>query len=162
MSDLEEFAKLLEKNGLKKTNTRLKVLAILKSKREAISQPDLERILGKEVDRVTLYRTLSTFEEKAIIHKVMDLNGTANYAFCSSSCSNEQHQDEHVHFNCTICLNVYCLDELKIPKLSLPDGYPPQSINLIVYGTCINCNEKLTEYQSTKTIAHSELSADQT
>ncbi|MET4080206.1 Fur family ferric uptake transcriptional regulator [Pedobacter sp. UYP30] len=150
MADLEDFGDLLERNHLKKTSTRLTVLGILKSKREAISQPDLEKILGKGVDRVTLYRTLSTFEEKGILHKVLDLNGTANYAFCSSSSHSHKHQDEHVHFNCTACLTVYCLDELKIPIVNLPIGYSSQSINLIVYGICNSCNEKATDYLKKK------------
>lgn len=148
MSDLAEFKDLLEKNGLKKTNTRFNVLEILKSKRAAISQPELEKTLGSSVDRVTLYRTLATFEEKGIIHKVIDLNGTANYAFCSPSCSDEQHHDNHVHFNCTICLSVFCLDELKIPHFNLPDGFASKSINLIVYGSCNDCNAKSGNYEN--------------
>lgn len=140
MEENKEFTKLLEENQLKKTNTRLTVLQILKSRNSAISQPDLEVMLGKGVDRVTLYRTLATFEEKGIIHKVLNLNGTANYALCSSGCKEHEHHDEHVHFNCTVCLNVYCLDNLKIPSIVLPDGYAPKSLNLMVYGVCKSCN----------------------
>ena len=82
MNHKKEFIELLENNQLKKTSTRFTVLNILKSRESAISQPELEAMLGKKVDRVTLYRTLSTFEEKGIIHKVLNINGTANYAFC--------------------------------------------------------------------------------
>lgn len=148
MLPTKDFGEVLENSGLKKTSTRLIVLEILRSRKEAVSQPELEKMLGKEVDRITLYRTLSTFEEKGIIHKVIDLNGTANYAFCSSSCNNEQHHDEHVHFNCTVCLNVYCLEELEIPRIDLPEGYLSQSTNLIVYGICNNCTEKAAEYEN--------------
>lgn len=142
MENNKEFIKLLEKNQLKKTSTRITVLQILKARNSAISQPDLEAMLGKDVDRVTLYRTLSTFEEKGIIHKVLNLNGTANYALCSSDCKEHEHHDEHLHFNCTNCLNVYCLDELKIPAINLPNGYVSKSVNLIVYGLCKSCNKK--------------------
>lgn len=139
------FEQLLERSDLKKTKARLSVLKILASRDTATSQPDLEEILGKKVDRVTLYRVLRTFEEKGIIHKVLDMNGTANYAACDTSCSEHNHNDRHVHFNCTVCLNVYCLDELHLPKLSMPQGFTMATATLIVYGVCEKCNEKAEE-----------------
>lgn len=140
MSQNKEFNELLEKHQLKKTVPRLSVLSILKASNAAVSQPELETILGKEIDRVTLYRTLTTFEEKGIIHKILDLKGTANYAFCSSSCNKHQHNDEHVHFNCTVCLNVFCLAALEIPHLVMPAGYTSKTVNFMVYGICKKCN----------------------
>lgn len=139
MEDQKEFNALLKKHQLKKTITRLSVLQVLKSRNAAVSQPDLEEVLGKEMDRVTLYRTLATFEEKGIIHKVLNLSGTANYALCSTLCTDHQHHDDHVHFNCTNCLNVYCLDGLSIPPINLPKGYLTQNITLMVYGLCKQC-----------------------
>jgi Fur family ferric uptake transcriptional regulator len=136
------FDQLLEKNNLKKTQPRISVLKVLSSRKTATSQPDLEEILGKEVDRVTLYRVLKTFEEKGIIHKILDFNGTANYATCDDSCTEHEHDDKHVHFNCTVCLNVYCLDALHIPKLTMPQGFTASNINLIVYGICDRCNNQ--------------------
>lgn len=141
MNHKKEFIELLENNQLKKTSTRFTVLNILKSRESAISQPELEAMLGKKVDRVTLYRTLSTFEEKGIIHKVLNINGTANYAFCSSSCNEHEHHDEHVHFNCTKCLSIFCLDHTIISPITLPEGYILKSLNLIVYGLCKKCNQ---------------------
>jgi len=109
------FESLLEKHHLKKTGPRLKVLSMLSAKNVATSQPDLEGVMN-DIDRVTLYRILNAFEEKGIIHKVFDLNGTANYAMCSSNCGEDHHHDEHLHFNCTLCKNVYGL----CPKCSKP------------------------------------------
>src|ERR1700744_6755755 len=90
-----QFEDLLAKHYLKKTETRLRVLALLSSKTFATSQPDLEEVMV-DVDRGTLYRILNTFEEKGIIHKVFDLNGTANYAMCTSNCGENHHHDEHL------------------------------------------------------------------
>ena len=97
------FEELLDKHHLKKTSPRLKVLSVLSAKDVATSQPDLETVMV-DIDRVTLYRILNAFEEKGIIHKVFDLNGTANYAVCSSNCEENHHHDEHLHFNCTVPL----------------------------------------------------------
>jgi len=134
------FEALLEKHHLKKTAPRLKVLSMLAAKNVATSQPDLEGVMD-DIDRVTLYRILNAFEEKGIIHKVFDLNGTANYAMCSSNCGENHHHDEHLHFNCTNCKNVYCLDDLHLPAINLPRGFKPEGFTLYASGLCPKCNK---------------------
>ena len=142
MKAIEKFNDLLDKHHLKKTGPRLSVLTVLNSREVATSQPELEHMLGKEVDRVTLYRILNTFEKSGIIHKILDINGTSNYALCSPLCTGEKHKDEHVHFNCTVCLNIYCMDEVQIPTVVIPKGFMATNKNLIIYGTCDSCNRK--------------------
>lgn len=142
-NQLERYEKLLSKNGLKRTAPRLQVLDILSGRDSATSQPFLENLVGKEVDRVTLYRILKAFEEKGIIHKVLDVQGTANYAICSHNCSAQNHHDEHVHFNCDNCQRVFCLDEVQIPAIKLPSGFKATGLNLIATGTCDACSKLL-------------------
>src|SRR5690606_19246220 len=86
-----DFTQLLKSNGLKVTKPRLRVLEVISDKKTAITQPDLEKVFGAEIDRVTLYRILASFEEKGILHKIFDLQGTATYAICSRS---EEHTSE--------------------------------------------------------------------
>src|SRR5690606_1724229 len=135
----ERFAPLLRRNKLKVTQPRLRVLQIISEKETAISQPELEKLLGDSVDRVTLYRVLATFEEKGILHKIFDLHGTATYALCSTDCDEHQHQDEHVHFICSACNSIYCLEDFKMPKINLPEGYQLQSIGINAVGLCAQC-----------------------
>jgi len=137
---VKKYEDLLVHNGLKRTGARIQVLEILSNRNSATSQPYLENVVGKEIDRVTLYRILKAFEEKGIIHKVIDNQGTANYAICSGACSAHHHEDGHVHFNCSTCLRVYCLDEVKIPTLKMPKGFEIGQVNLIVSGICQDCN----------------------
>jgi len=135
----EEFEKLLTKNGLKRTGARMKVLDVLSSRDSATSQPYLEKVLGADADRVTLYRILQAFEEKGIIHKVLDNQGTANYAICSQNCTQHNHHDEHLHFNCSNCMKVYCLDTVRIPTLKTPAGFKIENVSLIATGICATC-----------------------
>ena len=135
------FEDLLNKHHLKKTTPRLRVLSMMSSRNTATSQPDLENMMN-DIDRVTLYRILNAFEEKGIIHKVFDLDGTANYALCSSNCDEGHHHDEHLHFNCTNCKNVYCLDELHLPAIKLPNGFVPTGFTLYATGLCPKCSKK--------------------
>lgn len=133
------FVSLLRRNKLKVTQQRLGVLGIIADKDTAISQPDLEKLLGDEIDRVTLYRVLAVFEEKGILHKIFDLNGTATYALCSTECDEHHHHDQHVHFICSECNSIYCLDEIKLPKINLPAGYQLNSVSVNAVGFCAKC-----------------------
>ncbi|WP_437921667.1 Fur family transcriptional regulator [Sphingobacterium sp. LRF_L2] len=139
-----DFSRLLKQSGLKITPHRLRVLEEITHKDAAISQPDLEKIVGKEIDRVTLYRILSSFEEKGIVHKIFDLNGTATYAICTADCSENHHHDQHIHFICSVCNSVYCLQEVSMPKINLPPHFTLHSIALNAVGLCENC-EKVKE-----------------
>jgi Fur family ferric uptake transcriptional regulator len=130
---------LLKEHDLKHTKQRVRVLEEIALDTAAISQPNLEKKLGKEIDRVTLYRILNTYEEKGILHRIMDMHGTANYAICSSSCTEDHHHDEHVHFNCTNCFKIYCL-EVEAPRIKMPEGFIAKTVSSIAYGICNKCN----------------------
>ncbi|AMR33651.1 Fur family transcriptional regulator [Mucilaginibacter sp. PAMC 26640] len=135
----KRFEDVLAKHQLKKTGARLRVLDLMYAKKTATSQPDLESVMH-DIDRVTLYRILNVFEEKGIIHKVFDLNGTANYAICASGCQEQHHHDEHLHFNCTMCKGVFCLNELSLPSLNLPSGFKAEAFTLYASGLCPKCS----------------------
>jgi len=138
----KDLPQLLQQYHLKVTGPRLSILTILASRDIGTSQPDLEDILKPEVDRVTLYRTLKTFADKGIIHKVFDANGTATYALCAGSCTEHQHHDEHLHFNCTVCNQVYCLNDIHFPEIKLPTGFKSNFTTLIAAGICNRCNKE--------------------
>lgn len=138
----KEFPDLLRENGLKVTSQRLRVLDEITHKNAAISQPDLEKIVGKDIDRVTLYRILSSFEEKGIVHKIFDLNGTATYAMCTSNCTENHHHDQHIHFICSVCNSVFCLDEVSLPKITLPPHFALHSLAINAVGLCANCQKE--------------------
>ncbi|MBE8720268.1 Fur family transcriptional regulator [Sphingobacterium pedocola] len=139
----EEFNHLLRSNKLKVTQPRLRVLEIVSTKTAAISQPELEKLLGADIDRVTLYRILASFEEKGILHKIFDLNGTATYAICSTKCTEHHHHDQHVHFICSVCNSVYCLNEISLPKINLPSNFSLHSIAINAVGLCKNCQSEV-------------------
>jgi len=137
-------AEILKEHSLKHTKQRVRVLEEIAMDTVAISQPELEKKLGKEIDRVTLYRILNIYEDKGILHRIMDMNGTANYAICSSACSEEHHHDEHVHFNCTNCAKIYCL-EVTVPKMAMPKGFKASTVNTTAYGICEKCSKIIKE-----------------
>ncbi len=129
---------ILKKYQLKITNARIKVLELFQNHNFALSQPFLEKNI-ELIDRVTLYRTLNTFEEIGLIHKVIDDSFTLKYALCSEVCLHQNnHKHEHIHFQCVKCNQTTCLD-VKIPLIKLPEGYQIEEYHFSMKGICKNC-----------------------
>jgi Fur family ferric uptake transcriptional regulator len=138
---MHNLEKILEHNNIKPTAMRLLVLQFLLNKKSATSLTDVENYFDKS-DRTTLYRTLKTFVEKGISHKIDDGTGITKYALCEENCHCEIDNDLHLHFHCTNCNETICVTDYKIPKITLPSGYIAENINLVVKGTCDKCNKK--------------------
>ncbi|BDD00405.1 Fur family transcriptional regulator [Persicobacter psychrovividus] len=136
---MQEIKDTLKKHGLRYTDCRRDMLKLFKSSSEALSHPEIEAMLSDNYDRVTLYRTLSTFEESGLIHRVIDDGGAARYATCSDGCGKQQHHHNHVHFKCTSCGKVRCLEETEVPDIKLAPNYSIEEISLLVMGKCPQC-----------------------
>ena len=136
-----KYEKILENNNIKPTAMRLLVLQFLLNKNVATSLTDVENYFAKS-DRTTLYRTLKTFVEKGISHKIDDGTGVTKYALCEDNCHCEIDTDLHLHFHCTKCNETVCITEYKIPSIHLPKDYIAENVNLVVKGICDKCNSK--------------------
>lgn len=136
-----EVGQILKKSRLRLTGCRKEVLSKMLSSRHAWSHADLERSLQDKYDRVTIYRTLSSFTDKGIIHKIPDDSGGVKYAICSENCEPEFHADNHVHFKCNVCGHTECLEDLSIPKVKIPTGYKVEEVALLARGICWKCNK---------------------
>ena len=136
MKNIED--KLLERN-IKPTAMRELVLRELLEQKVAVSLSDLESKFDK-VDKVTIYRTLKTFEENKLIHSIDDGTGSVKYALCKESCQCLP-EELHVHFLCTVCNQTYCLNEIPVPLIHLPVSFSLESVNMVIKGICANCNE---------------------
>ncbi len=131
---------LLEKHGLRKTAIRTQVLHVFLNRREALSHAEVEDLL-KDADRITVYRTLKTFEDKGLIHKAIDGGGKAKYALCHNGCSEDAHHDHHAHFHCYDCGKTICLDTVTAPKVQAPSKFRVVATHLVLTGQCDACSE---------------------
>ncbi|WP_200859818.1 Fur family transcriptional regulator [Winogradskyella psychrotolerans] len=109
-------AEILKDNNLRVTSCRRDVLSTFLNRKIALSHADLEDALKDNFDRVTIYRTLKTFLENDLVHKVLDDTGAAKYALCNHSSDVPHHDHEHVHFKCEKCGNTSCLDEISLQR----------------------------------------------
>ena len=120
------------------TAMRLLVLDVLRRHPAALSLADVERQLG-QADRITVHRTLKTFADKGLVHRVEDGSGAVKYALCEPDCTPTQHHDLHVHFFCTQCRETVCLPAVAVPVISLPGAFQVQETSLVMKGLCESC-----------------------
>ena len=64
--------RLLNSFRLRSTPVREEILHLFLQKDCALSHGDIESEIADYLDRVTVYRTLKTFSNKGLIHKVLD------------------------------------------------------------------------------------------
>ena len=129
----------LEQRKIKPTSMRILVLQELVECHSAISLSDLEARFER-ADKATLYRTLKTFVESELAHKIDDGTGITKYALCEENCHCEIETDLHLHFHCKLCNETSCLTDHKIPNISLPKNFIAEDVNLVVKGICNKCN----------------------
>ncbi len=134
----KEIEEQLKRRKIRPTAMRLLVLDFIAKHQHAISLKDLETGL-ESTDRVTLFRTLKTFEDHKIIHSIDDGSGSAKYAMCTDACGCDYPQDTHVHFYCKVCHETQCLQKVKIPAIQLPEKFSAQEASVVVKGICERC-----------------------
>ncbi|TAG14016.1 MAG: transcriptional repressor [Sphingobacteriia bacterium] len=131
----------LKKHQLSVTDARKNILSLFSESGNALAHANIEKQSSAEFDRVTIYRTLQTFVEKGIIHTIPSSDNSVKYALCKDECAAGHHHDDHIHFICDFCGITYCLDQITVPKIKLPNGFKATQTDLIVSGTCNKCEQ---------------------
>lgn len=133
--------KILETHTLKATPLRLSLLELLEKADAAVPYGTIRSRL-KTADRVSLYRNLSIFEGKGIIHIASHSKGENYYALCTSNCS-AAHNHNHIHFTCVLCGQVCCIELAQ--KIDLPlQGNEASEVDIQVKGRCAKCVQALS------------------
>ena len=88
-----DFEKILTDAGIRLTAVRLLIWRTIDTKTSGVfSLADTENLLPT-IDRSTLFRTLSLFAEKHLLHEIDDGSGTQKYCICD--CSDKEHHHGH-------------------------------------------------------------------
>ena len=131
-------AELLRTAGLRRTPTRLAVLARLEllarpcSHAELLALPDLT-----DLDDITLYRTLNTLVEAGLVHRIHGIDGVWRYS--TQPRSQAGCPGNHAHFLCNGCGSMQCLLDQPMPRVEVPVGTEVQGRHFLVYGRCAGC-----------------------
>ena len=140
----------LQAHGIHPTAARILVLQKLSELTHPVSMTDLETEL-ETMDKSTIFRTLNVLLEHHAVHSFEDGSGSTKYELCrceASCCSVENH---HIHFYCGICGRTSCIEDIKIPVVTLPEGYIIDSINYTVKGICPECANRMARRQQQST-----------
>jgi Fur family transcriptional regulator, ferric uptake regulator len=132
------IGEILRRKNLSVTDSRKKILSLFLQSNDALAHGDIEKKAGEKFDRVTVYRTLQTFVEKAIVHTIPTADNSIRYALCKD-CGEGVHHDDHVHFVCVNCNKTICLDDVVSPQITLPEGYVPEKVSVVINGMCKSC-----------------------
>lgn len=140
MANNREYERRLEQRGVKPTALRLLIARTLVEACSPLSVSELEDRLVT-VDKSTIFRTLTLFLARHLIHGLEDGSGTVKYEWCSGACACTI-DDMHTHFYCEHCRRTFCFRQMRIPPVELPDGFVPYGINYMVKGLCPDCAAK--------------------
>lgn len=129
---------LLEEHGVKPTPNRLLVARALASAGRPLSLMELETCL-ETIDKSNIFRTLTAFRDAHLVHVLEDSGDGVRYELCHSH--HEDHDDDvHVHFYCVKCHKTYCLEDIPVPPVSVPEGYDAESVSYLLKGVCPDCH----------------------
>lgn len=134
----ETLEDLLTAKGIRITANRLVILRALSESNGPVTMAELEDRVDS-IDKSGIFRTLMLFEQNHLLHTIEDGCHGTRYELCRAQ--GHVDNDLHVHFHCEKCHKTYCLEELPVPMLELPEGYRAESVNYIIKGVCPNCNK---------------------
>lgn len=118
------------------TSMRILLYNYLVKQAGARSLSEIEADFG-HVDRITLYRSLKTFEEKGLVHSIQEQN-TTRYKLCADECTENTHRDRHLHLYCRLCKQTSCRYDLQLPDTAFPD-IQIDEIRFFAKGLCADC-----------------------
>lgn len=134
---MSEWESLLEAHGVKPTSNRIMIARELANAGRPLSLMELEKAL-ETVDKSIISRSLAVFRESHLVHVLEDAGEGVRYELCHSH--HEDHDDDvHAHFYCTRCHKTYCLEDVPVPEVRVPEGYQADGVSYLIRGVCPAC-----------------------
>ena len=132
------IAETIRNAGGRVTFARTRILALIRAAASPLSHAEIETTLAQDeqpVDRVTIYRVLDWLADAGLAHKAAD--GLGVFRFSASDPDGEHTQ--HIHFRCTGCGGMFCLDTPPPSPPALPRGFRFGGMALDIRGECPRC-----------------------
>ncbi len=133
---------LLRQAKLRRTPVRVGVIDALQAAKAPLSAADILAGLPPGADIVTVYRTLTTFVNKKIVHRIHRDDNVWLFALGDVEKSSEH---RHPHFVCESCGKVECLHDSLLPSrflqsLGVPRNYAIRYSEVLLHGQCPRCH----------------------
>jgi len=137
MKSNSQVCKILKAAKLYCTECRIALLKVLLKADKPLNQDEIAQRLGKNrFDKVTIYRTLESFCEAGLVHKVF-MEKRAWHFESAQDCSESQC---HPHFTCSNCGDTHCLTEITPLLIKSPHkGFIIRRQQVRLEGLCPAC-----------------------
>ena len=136
-----ELIELMERHGVKPTANRILIARTLEAAGRPMSMTELETMV-ETIDKSNIFRALQAFREARLVHVLDDTGDGVRYELCHSH-HGEEDDDVHVHFYCEKCRRTFCLEDIPVPPVTVPEGFLPGSVSYLVKGVCPECRKTL-------------------
>jgi Fur family ferric uptake transcriptional regulator len=133
-----EASDLLQKHGLSRTRNRVNILDALAHAARPLSVKEISGILPVRCDKSTIHRTLNSLFEKQIVQRII-VDHEVKYALGKKYNGKKGHQGDHVHFKCSVCNTLFCMEEIEVMDYTLPEGFEKEENQFLVIGRCNKC-----------------------
>lgn len=132
-----DYTETLTRHGIRPTAVRLLIYKTALRFHDTFSMSELEDAL-ESVDKSTVFRTLSLFAARHLLHEIEDGSGSTKYCICRNDrpCGIDE---LHCHFHCEACRKTFCLDYTHIPAVRYPAGFEVRQIDYLLKGLCPDC-----------------------
>jgi Fur family transcriptional regulator, ferric uptake regulator len=126
----------------RQTAARGAVLEVLSKSTRPLGASEIHERLPPAIDLATIYRTLTLFLEKKIVHRARGVGDDGWRYALADSASAKPHT--HPHFVCDGCGRVECLHTSRIPpslQRALKSATPNQVayVEVLAHGQCPQC-----------------------
>ncbi|EMJ96752.1 Fur family transcriptional regulator [Leptospira alstonii] len=126
-----------KKATLRNTKQKGEILKVLEMAKGPLSIKEIYTLSRKNLDNLgiaTVYRAISHLMETGTIHEIHLPGETSRF-----EASRLHH---HHHFHCKQCDRVYDVEICPFPLDKSPKGFTVDTHEIILYGTCADCNSK--------------------
>lgn len=129
---------ILSKSGLSKTRNRLNILKALELAKTPLSGKEIIYNLPEKCDKSTVHRTLNALFEKKLLQRVI-VDHEVKYAISYLENSGNGHKNDHIHFKCSVCQELFCFKEIEVRDYQLPQGFVKEENQFLIIGKCKAC-----------------------
>lgn len=147
----QDVRSYLHGQGLRVTAVRVAVLKLLKESQSALEANEVWARLQSDggeasaADRVTVYRTLNSFVEVGMAHRIDPGDRVFRFALTDHSrCNGKQHDHDHPHMLCNECAGLYCMQDAEVvvrarPGAKLSRSPEIRQEDVTLRGVCDEC-----------------------
>lgn len=134
------YARLLSEHGIRPTANRILVVRTLEESMRPLSMTEIEDRLVT-IDKSIVSRTLALLREHHAVHVIEGAQEGVRYELCHCH-DDEEDSDTHAHFYCEQCHRTFCLDNVPVPQVQVPEGFLIVTASLLAKGLCPECRKR--------------------